>query len=130
MPPFGSYCSSDLRRMISSSPTDRNNSSVRNWKCPARGWTAVPRWRSTLIVGIPCQARNIAEERPTRLPPTISTGTFSLVGKPPCVGRVLLDPARGGSKKTRPTSLLGHRLNLQIDFDLVAHEKSAGFERG
>src|SRR6185437_10422302 len=50
---------------------------VRSWKCPARGWIAVPRWRSTLNVSAPCAARNAAADKPTRLPPTIRTGTSS-----------------------------------------------------
>src|ERR1700734_893420 len=34
---------------------------------------AVPWWRSTDRVGTPCQARNVAADNPTRLPPTIRT---------------------------------------------------------
>jgi hypothetical protein len=35
---------------------------------------AVPGWRSTVTASMPCRARNIAVDNPTRLPPTIRTG--------------------------------------------------------
>src|SRR3984957_18628712 len=43
---------------------------------------AVPWWRSTDRVGTPCQARNVAAESPTRLPPTIRTSVFIITPVP------------------------------------------------
>ena len=47
MPPVALYVSSDFARTRSSSPSCRSSSIVRSWKWPARGWIAVPAWRST-----------------------------------------------------------------------------------
>src|SRR3954468_13822236 len=77
MPPVALYVSSDFARTRSSSPSMRIVSIVRSWKWPARGWIAVPAWRSTDNAGTPWCPSSIAVVRPTRLPPTISTGTSS-----------------------------------------------------
>src|SRR5689334_19552447 len=79
MPPSGGYCSRDVRRTVSSRPAARRISTVRRWKWPAREWMAVPACRSTASTPTPCWRRNSAADRPTRLPPTIRTGTSSLV---------------------------------------------------
>ncbi len=77
MPPSESYCSSDLRRTSGSRPIARNTSRVRRWKCAARGWIAVPPWRSTASERTPWKPRNAAIDSPTMLPPAIRTGTLS-----------------------------------------------------
>src|SRR6476659_1397221 len=43
---------------------------------------AVPWWRSTDRVGTPCQARNVAADSPTRLPPTIRTSVSIIMPVP------------------------------------------------
>ncbi len=43
----------------------------------ARGWIAVPGCRSTVSDGTPFEARRSEVDSPTRLPPTIRTGTSS-----------------------------------------------------
>jgi hypothetical protein len=77
MPPVALYVSSDFVRTRCSSPSCRSSSIVRSWKWPARGWIAVPVWRSTDSDGTPWWPSSIAVVRSTRLPPTIRTGTSS-----------------------------------------------------
>ena len=74
MPPVSLYISSDFARTFASSPSWRSVSIVRSWKCPARGWIAVPAWRSTDNDGTPWSPSSMAVVSPTRLPPTINTG--------------------------------------------------------
>ena len=50
---------------------------VRWFTSAARGWIAVPRWRSSTRDGTPRWPRKTAADSPTRLPPTITTGTSS-----------------------------------------------------
>ena len=50
---------------------------VRSWKCPARGWIAVPAWRSTDSDRTPWCPSSMAVVRPTKLPPMIRTGISS-----------------------------------------------------
>src|SRR5688572_4920967 len=68
---------SDADRTASSKPTCRSISIVPSWKCPARGWIAVPAWRSTTSDGTPSQPSSIAVDSPTKLPPMIRTGVSS-----------------------------------------------------
>src|SRR5215470_13857073 len=58
-------------------PADRNNSSVRMWKKAALG-NCEPRWSFSIASeGMPCWARNMAVDRPTRPPPANTTGNSS-----------------------------------------------------
>src|SRR3954469_11061952 len=78
IPPLGWYVFSDAARTVSSSPTCRSISVVPSWKWPARAWIAVPVCRSTASDSTPWCPSSIAVVRPTRLPPTIRTGTYSM----------------------------------------------------
>src|SRR4051795_11651215 len=68
---------------------------VRSWKWPARGWIAVPAWRSIESDSTPWCPSSIAVVSPTRLPPTIRTGTSSM-------------------RQTLPALHLFHRLDLPV----------------
>src|SRR6188768_1530212 len=62
---------------------------VRWLNIAARGWIAVPGWRSTVSDGTPLEASRSDADRPTRLPPTTRTGTSSrmaleLLERAPC----------------------------------------------
>ena len=80
MPPLGWYVCRDVSRAASSSPSWRRISIVRSWKWPARGWIAVPAWRSTDSDATPWWPSSAAVVSPTRLPPMIRTGISSLMG--------------------------------------------------
>ena len=76
MAPFCTNSCADADSISSCSPTLRKISMVRWWNEAARGWTAVPRCRSTSRCGTSCAASSNDVDSPTRLPPTISTGTW------------------------------------------------------
>ena len=74
------------------SPRHRNISSVRRWKCAARGKADAPRSRSITVAATPCWARNIAVDNPTRPPPAIRTGAskfLAAIADPPLCGVTL-----------------------------------------
>jgi hypothetical protein len=76
MAPFWANSSADADSISSCSPRLRKISMVRWWNEAARGWTAVPRCRSTSRCGTSSAASSNDVDSPTRLPPTISTGTW------------------------------------------------------
>ena len=76
------FCLNSFSAAVSTSswiPALRKISIVRWWNDAARGWTAVPRCRSTRRWGTPAVARSREVDSPTRLPPTTSTGTWRWV---------------------------------------------------
>jgi len=78
MAPFCANSCADADSISSCSPTPRKISMVRWWNEAARGWTAVPRCRSTSRCGTSRAASSNDVDSPTRLPPTISHGHLAV----------------------------------------------------
>ncbi len=80
MAPSGVNSFSDWARTSGSSPALRNSSKVRMWKKAARGNVEAVSSRSSTSEGMPCWARNMAVDSPTRPPPAMMTGASSFWG--------------------------------------------------
>ena len=101
MAPFCANSCADADSISSCSPTaeDLHGPLVERG---GPGWTAVPRCRSTSRCGTSCAASSNDVDSPTRLPPTISTGTWrSLIGTSPRASDGHGHPSRLAARRRR-----------------------------